>query len=200
MSQSLVLMIRHFGEITAGIYYRWSGYSDAALKEAREVANCIYAEEDLSVQALQLRLIRMVEENGGGIDCGVEEYEELHAIQSMFPNQTFKTQNIKSSCGLIAITEKGIDELVQCAGSIVTIDMDNEEVENEAFFDDGFDFSEYQKKGYIEDENASIEDIPDVGVNLWCFPISKLDSVIEKIDQRYCGLVRNKDTIYELIV
>ena len=77
MSQSLVLMIRHFGETTAGIYYRWSGYSDAALKEARGVVNCIYAEEDLSARALQLRLIRMVEENGGGVRGGGAEGDAL---------------------------------------------------------------------------------------------------------------------------
>lgn len=70
MGQRLVVSVRHLGEDIARIYYHWSAFSVSALEEARKVVETIYDDDDMSVRALQLRLIRMVEESGGGIDGG----------------------------------------------------------------------------------------------------------------------------------
>ncbi len=89
MGQRLVVSVRHLGEDIARIYYHWSAFSVSALEEARKVVETIYDDDDMSVRALQLRLIRMVEESGGGIDGG-KNGTELARIVPMFQRKSLR--------------------------------------------------------------------------------------------------------------
>ena len=195
MGQRLVISIRHLGENVACLYYHWSAYTISALEEARKVWDCICEKDDLSVQDLQLRLIRMVEASGGGIDGG-EGSTEFARIQSMFLDETFKIRDISRNDGLIAISEVGMNRMLDWADEMVTIDLDEGMIENSLGF--CCDFETYRETNAAAD--VKLEDIPDVGVDLFIFPVEALEHVIETLNNLGGYVVRHGETIYELIV
>lgn len=194
MGQRLVISIRHFDENVACLYYHWSAYTISALEEARKVWNCICEKDDLLVQDLQLRLIRMVEESGGGIEGG-EGSTEFARIQSMFPDETFKIRDISRNDGLIAISEVGTNRMLDWAEGTVTIDMDEGMIENDVFFLS--DLDEYREDN--ERSDASLEDIPEIDEDITFFPVDRLDYVIDALGHLDGYVIRRGKEIYELI-
>lgn len=194
MGQRLVVSVRHLGEDIARIYYHWSAFSVSALEEARKVVETIYDDDDMSVRALQLRLIRMVEESGGGIDGG-KNGTELARIVPMFPEEEFKESSASRNNGLIALSKSGMEHLLYWAEGTVTIDLDEDMIENDVYYD-------YDLESYMEENDAGqvrLDDFPDIGVELSYFPVSYLDHVLEKLQHPYLHAVRHGSSIYQLI-
>ncbi|MFR5853166.1 MAG: hypothetical protein ACLUE8_01810 [Lachnospiraceae bacterium] len=194
MGQRLVVSVRHLGEDIARIYYHWSAFSVSALEEARKVVETIYDDDDMSVRALQLRLIRMVEESGGGIDGG-KNGTELARIVPMFPEEEFKESGASRNNGLIALSKSGMEHLLYWAEGTVTIDLDEDMIENDVYYD-------YDLESYMEENDAGqvrLDDFPDIGVELSYFPVSYLDHVLEKLQHPYLNAVRHGGSIYQLI-
>ena len=196
MGQRLVISIRHLDQDIARIYYHWSAYTVSALEETQKIWNFICEKDDPSVRDLQLRLIRMAEKDGGGIEGG-ETSAEFARIQSMFPDETFKTENISRNEGLIALSKEGMDGLLSWAEGTVVIDIDEGTVENNVFFD-YYDPEEYREDHELQD--FSLEDIPDIGVDLGYFSLDKLDDVIEVLNDLNDYAVRCGKNIYEKIM
>mgnify|MGYP004597477397 CR=1 FL=1 len=194
MGQRLVVQVQHLGENIACIYYHWSAYTVSALWEARKIWNCICDEDDGSVHDLLLRLIRMVEKDGGGIDGGGNS-EEFKKIQSMFPNASFKTENINRSDGLIALSEKGMGEMLGWAAGTITIDIDEETIENNVFWE--CTLEEYQEEHELK--NVSIDDFPELDTDLSFFCVCELNGVIETLENLSGFCARHGETIYEII-
>lgn len=128
MGQRLVVTVNQYGEDIAKIYYHWSAYSVSALREAREIINVLYDDEN-EEKDLRLRLIRFCENNGGGIDGG-ETSDEWKRITKMYPNVEFKKDNISRNCGLIALSEEGMNDIQGWSEGDVIINLDEDRVFN----------------------------------------------------------------------
>lgn len=199
MGQRLIISIEKGENHIAKIYYHWSAYTISALYETQKVADCIYNHEDESIKELQLRLIRMIEANGGGIRG--DEYE-FEYIQKMYPNETFKIDGYNRSNGLIALSEKGMKELQDWSEGDVIIDLD-EDLINFGVYSSYESFDEYieERKEWDEDfEDIKLETIPDIGFDIGYIEVSELNNVIEALDAVYgFNPVRNGNEIIELV-
>lgn len=196
MGQRLVISIETMGEPIAKIYYHWSAYTVSALYETQQVVKCIYNHEDESKKELQLRLIRFCEENGGGIRG--DDYE-MKYIQDMFPNETFKSEDYSRNRGLIAISEKGMDELQSWSEGDVIINIDEDEI-NFGVYACYECFDEYieERKEWDDDfEGMTLEEIPDIGYDIGWISVEELDNVIAAVDEANADIVRFGNEIFE---
>ena len=197
MGQRLVISIETMGEPIAKIYYHWSAYTVSALYETKDVVNCIYNHQDETIKELQLRLIRFCEGNGGGIDGKKEEFEY---IQKMFPNETFKTDDYSRNRGLIALSEKGMDDMQSWSEGDVIIDLDEDEINFGVYAGyEGID--EYIKERQEWDdefEGIPLEEIPDIGYDLGWINVSEIDKVAAAVDEAKANPVRFGNEIFEL--
>jgi hypothetical protein len=201
MGQRLVITVKNNGVDLAKIYYHWSAYSISALCEARDLVNYICEHEDKTEKELQLRLIRFCEENGGGIDGGLDS-KEWKYIQNMFPNATFKSEGIDRSYGLIALSEKGMDDIQNWSEGDVNIILDEDLILNYVYF--GYEDIETYKECASEwdddlDINMTIEDVPDIGCDLCEISFDEIDKVIKKLHATGDYVVRNGKKVYMLI-
>ena len=196
MGQRLVVTINKNDKDLCKIYFHWSAYSHSALRETRDIINCIYNGEDETEDALLLRLIRYCEENGGGIRA--DDYE-FNYIQARYPNETFKKEDYSRNYGLIALSEKGMQDLQDWSEGDVTINLDTEKVENGVF---GW----YEYLEHYNDERAewddefkplTLDDIPDIGYDLGHFDIADIDYVIEEMN-KVAFICRYGNEIYDL--
>lgn len=197
MGQRLVITIHKNCEDIAKLYYHWSAYSFSALKETQEIVHCIYNHEDETDSELLLRLIRFCEANGGGIDGDEEEFKH---IQALYPNEVFKKDGYSRSYGLIALSERGMDQLQSYSEGDVTIDLDEETIYNGVF---GYyeSLEEYNSEmGYCDNEfePKSLDDIPDIGYDLGEFKVSDIDDVLDKLSNVNEWVCRHGNEIYEI--
>lgn len=109
MGQRLVVTIQNNEENLCNIYYHWSAYSISALIATKDIINALF-DDDNENEDVRLRMIRFVERNGGGIANG-KDGDEWKYIQNAYPNETFKSEVIDRNCGLIAISEDGMNDL-----------------------------------------------------------------------------------------
>ena len=197
MGQRLVISIETKGEPIARLYYHWSAYTVSALYETQQVVNCIYNHKDETIKELQLRLIRFCEQNGGGIRGNDEEFKY---IQNMFPNETFITDDYSRNRGLIAISEKGMEELQYWSEGDVIINLDEDEINFGVYACyDGFDnYIEERKEWDDEFEGMTLEEIPDIGYDLGWIAVSEINNVIAALDATNANPVRCGNEIYEL--
>ena len=196
MGQRLIISIEKDGMPISKLYFHWSAYTVSALDETKKVVDCIYNHEDESVKELQLRLIRFCEQNGGGIRGDDYEFEY---IRNVFPNETFKTDNYSRSYGLIAISEKGMDELQSWSEGDVIINLDEDEI-NFGVYAGYEDFDEYMEERQEWDdefEAMTLEEIPDIGYDIGWIQVSELDKVIAAVDEANADIVRFGNEIFE---
>ena len=198
MGQRLIISIETKGEPIAKLYYHWSAYTESALYETQQVINCIYNHKNESIKELQLRLIRFCEKNGGGIRG--DDYE-MKYIQNMFPNETFKTEDYSRNRGLIALSEKGMDELQSWSEGDVIIDLDEDEVNFEVYagYESFEEYVEYRRECDDEFEGITLEKIPDIGFDLESFDALEVGTIIAALDEARSDVVRNGNEIFELV-
>lgn len=201
MGQRLVITVKSNGIDLAKIYYHWSAYSMSALYEARDLVNYICEHEDKTEKELQLRLIRFCEENGGGIDGGLDS-EEWKYIQNMFPNVTFKSGGIDRNYGLIALSEKGMNNIQSWSEGDVDIILDEDLILNYVYI--GYENFENYKKDMAEwddefDKNMKLEDITDTGYDLSTIGFDEIDGVIETLRTTNDSVYRHEHTIYVMV-
>lgn len=180
MGQRLVVTIQKDERDLCKIYYHWSAYSFSALKETQAIVNCIYNHKEETEKELLLRLIRFCEENGGGIDGKEEEFKY---IQSLYPNETFKKEDYSRNFGLIALSEKGMQDLQNWSEGDVTIDIDEEKIYNGVYcyYETLEEFNEEMQECDDEFEPLTLDDITDIGYDISEIDIEDLDDVIEEL-------------------
>lgn len=196
MGQRLIISVETMGEPIAKLYYHWSAYTTSALYETKKVVDCIYNHEDESVKELQLRLIRFCEQNGGGIRGNDYEFEY---IRNVFPNETFKEDNYSRSYGLIAISEKGMDELQSWSEGDVIINLDEDEINFGVYAGyESFDqYVEERQEWDDEFEGITLEEIPDIGYDIGWIAVEELDAVIAAVDEANADVVRYGNEVFE---
>jgi hypothetical protein len=163
----------------------------------RELVNCIYNSEDETENELLLRLIRFCEKSGGGIRADDKEFEY---IQELYPNETFKKEDYSRNYGLIALSEKGMEDLQYWSEGDVEIDLDEEMIRNGVF--SYYECIEYYNEEATENdedfEPLTLDDITDIGYDLGEFAIEDIDYVIEEMS-RVDFICRYGNEIYDLV-
>ena len=199
MGQRLVVTIQKNNQDIAKIYYHWSAYSISALEETREIINVLY-DDDNEEKDLRLRLIRFCENSGGGIDGG-ENSDEWNYITSLYPNKKFKTENINRNYGLIALSEKGMDDIQGWSEGNIYIDLDENRVENSVYcyYDDINYYNEEHSEWDEDFTGESLESIPEITGDLGSFHIDDIDIMIDQLKSLDGYVCRCNGEIYELI-
>ena len=201
MGQRLVVTVKNNGKDLAKIYFHWSAYTVSALMEARKIVDCICEEDYKTEKELQLRLIHFCEENGGGIDGGSDS-PEFKYIQNMFPNETFKSEGINRTYGLIALSENGMNDLQNWSEGDLDIILDEDLIINYVYF--GYDNFEEYKENRSDwdddfDKDMKLEDIPDIGYDLCEIGFDEIDDVIAELNTVNEFVVKNGNEIFELV-
>ena len=201
MGQRLVVTVKNNGKDLAKIYFHWSAYTVSALMEARRIVDCICEEDYKTEKELQLRLIHFCEENGGGIDGGSDS-PEFKYIQNMFPNETFKSEGINRTYGLIALSENGMNDLQNWSEGNLDIILDEDLIINYVYF--GYDNFEEYKENRSDwdddfDKDMKLEDVPDIGYDLCEIGFDEIDDVIAELNTVNEFVVKNGNEIFELI-
>ena len=186
MGQRLVIAIEKNEKDLAKIYYHWSGYSESALYEAKEVLEYLGNDyENKTDREIQLSLIRFVESRGGCIDGGIESKEGL-AIQEIFPNEDFSVTGSRNQ-GLIAITEDGMNDIQSWSEGDLIIDLTEKEIQNEVL---DFFLSVDELNEYME-ENYKLEDLKKLQYDPELFSFDSIDDVIKEINETFIGYTNN---------
>lgn len=200
MGQRLVVTIERNENAIAKLYFHWSAYTGDALYVTRDIIHCIYNHEHETDRRMLLRLIRFCEERGGGIDGG-KGSEAWKYITTTYPGETFKSDEISRSDGLIAIDEDSMDEMQGYSEGDVYINLDDDIV-NFGVYAGYEELDEYlEAMGDDEDlEGLTLEDIPYINYELGCFDIKDIDAIVdafEKTDDVH-NLIRFGGEIVEL--
>ena len=201
MGQRLVVTVKNNGKDLAKIYFHWSAYTVSALMEARRIIDCICEEDYKTEKELKLRLIHFCEENGGGIDGGSDS-PEFKYIQNTFPNETFKSEGINRTYGLIALSENGMNDLQHWSEGDLDIILDEDLIINYVYC--GYDNFEEYKENRSDwdddfDKDMKLEDVPDIGYDLCEIRFDEIDDVIAELNTVNEFVVKNGNEIFELI-
>ena len=204
MGQRLVISVINDGGDFCKIYYHWSAYTLSALEETRKIINCIYNHKDETEKELKLRLIHFCEKNGGGIDGA---NGEIDYVKNLYPNETFLTDGYSRNDGLIAISERGMDDMQRYSEGDVFIDIENDTVDFCVY--SGYDdIDEYNQERSSWDDDYTplkLEQIPDMGEPLGFFGVTEIDDVIEAFERaakespEYTYVIRSGSEIIEII-
>lgn len=182
MGQRLVITIENEKESLAKIYYHWSAYTSSSLFELQKLLPVIqtWQKESNSEKDLQLRLIRFVENNGGGIDGGSES-EEFAYIKTVFSNEEFKRNEISRNEGLIAISKKGMKDIQGWSEGNIYINVETNMIQFDVIGGVFNTIDEFNECWGDEEEKYSLEDIPETYVNFEYFSFDELDTVVKEI-------------------
>lgn len=197
MGQRLVVTITKNNEDLAKIYFHWSAYTYSALLETKKIIDCIYNHEDETINEMQLRLIKFLEDNGGGIKGDDSEFAY---IQRMYPNETFKKENYSRSNGLIALSKDGMQDLQNWSEGDVTIDLDADTVENTVFgwYEHIDEYNEDRKEWDDDFEGYDLEDLIDIGCDIGNFGVECIDDILAVLYD-VDGVCRFGSQIFEMI-
>lgn len=200
MGQRLVVTIKKGERKLCNIYYHWSAYTYSALYETKKIIDCIYNHTEETEEELLLRLIHFCENNGGGISNGCDG-DEWKYIQKLYPNETFKTDNISRSNGLISLSEKEMEISQDWSEGDVFINLDTDQVDFCVYCS-----HEYLEE-YIEDRKEWDEDfdeeemkyIPTFDFNLGQFDVNDIDAIIASLDTTDAHVIKCDGEICEMI-
>ena len=195
MGQRLVCTIEKDGKGIAAIYWHWNAYTYDALYTTKDVIDCIYDKQYRSVEDLQLRLIRFCERRGGGIEGSEKEFKY---IADVFPGETFLSDGYSRNEGLIAISQRGIEELQLWSEGDVIIDIDTGKVTFSVFWSFG-DENKYRTYRLDECGDDEVPDIVPMNFNLGFFDVDEIDGIIADLDEREYEVIKCGDEVYEFI-
>lgn len=151
MGQRLVVTIKKNQKPIMKVYYHWSAYTDSTYEELRTLWSIIKPHKDEPLDELILNIIHGVENTvdeaykrtmsniptfnrscHGGIDGG-KDSDEWNYITDKYPHESFDS-NPDRNCGLIAISDKGMDEMDMWAEGTAEIDLDTGMMHNNVYY------------------------------------------------------------------
>lgn len=167
MGQRLVVTISADNEPKMKIYYHWSAYTISAFDELKTLWDIIkpLKRAGKTTEEILLGIIHGLEGNvdeahkkwleanypglvrscHGGIDGG-KDSDEWEYITSLYPNETFST-DVDRNNGLVAMSDKGMDEMQSLSEGNAGIDIDSE-----TFYND-INWPYHGKEDYVEADN-----------------------------------------------
>ena len=202
MGQRLTIDVKKDNEVVAALYFHWSAYTVSAVMTAQSIVEYLNDEDsDTKDLELVLRLIRFVEENGGGIDGG-EGSEEWEYITAKYPNVTFKRDDINRNHGLIAISPNGIEGIHSWSEGEIVIDLDAETISDSVFFiyEDIDELNEERQEWMDDDyEPISMDDIPELDYDPGECSFEDLPDFVANLEGNNNCYARYGDIIYGFI-
>ena len=198
MGQRLVITLEQNEKAVAAIYYHWSAYTYDALKETKGVIDCIYNGEHETLDRTLLRLIRYVENIGGGIR-GTDE--EFAYIKTLYPGEEFKMDGYSRSCGLIALSPEGMATMRGWSEGDVYINLDTDEVDFCVYggYDNLEEYLENRKEWDDDFDEEEFKDIPQYDICLGYFGTDKIDEVLDVIYNNDAHVIQCGTEVCELI-
>lgn len=173
MGQRLNIEIVENGEVLANAYFHWSGFTSSSFKTAQKVLENI---NKISYENRIINAVKLLETTGAGLTKEEEEY-----ILKTIPEAdkiSFK-KAVDRNEGLIAVSEKGIDETRKWEEARVTIDLITKTVDFQALFQYG------SKEEYEEVNGEGCEYPTHENIDFSNIPFDKFREVKEYI----CGLI-----------
>lgn len=169
MGQRLNIEIQRKNKTLANSYYHWSAYSSSARELAQQIVNYINNNPQNCDDVLYA--IRILEHTGAGLTDNLLP-SELKTAQEMFPNEKFKECKGRNY-GLLAITDKGIEETRDWEEGRVTINLDNKTINFEVYWE--YDPTE-------EDDYDTKPQFEKLALNLDNLKFTDLDELAEQIN------------------
>lgn len=196
MGQRLVITVTKDDIDVCAIYYHWSAYTMSSLFELKDLLEFIHGKTFPDKATLQLSLIKFCENNGGGIYPG-KNNKECTYIHKQFPDEHF-LNTVNRNCGMIAISDDGIQELRSWSEGDIYIDMDTTIVDFNVLFSYASleDYEYITGENFTEDDNNSIDEI---ACYIDRFAFDDIDSVIQTLKDTRSRFLRYGETLYELI-
>ena len=186
MGQRLVITVDKDGEDICKIYYHWSAYTLSALYAVRDLIPVLEKEGDTV-----LNITRFLESQGGGLDMGTAG-EEYQAFKERYPNEEF-SNDVSRNDGLIAITEKGMEDMQGWSEGDINIDLDTGMVHNEVIWGCGSDYLEEWEK-----EMGKKPKVKELTCNIFEFSFDDIGKVIHEVENGE-NMVSYNGEIYQLI-
>jgi len=180
MGQRLVINIEKDNKRIANIYYHWSAYTLEALDTLQTLLHDFYDNDNYkNINDDILRLIRILEDNGGGVSLDDYEY-----VKNLYPNEEFK-QDVNRNYGLISISDKSMKDTLYWAEHTIFINLDDKIIYNNVLYiyNNIDEFLEEYDGAY------SLED-----VNIVNSPINLEEFNFNKLSEVYCMLIGKKYT------
>lgn len=121
MGERLVINVQNEGKVVVNAYYHWSGYTDSAIDLTTTVLNGL--EKHADIENVTLRAVRALAETGAGFnDLAIDGARDvLNGVDNI---PVCNDRN----CGLMEVSEDGIDENEDAAEESVYIDVTNKTV------------------------------------------------------------------------
>lgn len=194
MGQRLVLEINDKTGINiANIYYHWSGYTISALQEIQYLlGNLDEADQNLLGFDLRLKLLRIIEDYGGGMDP-----VERKRFASKHPEIILKPEDqVSRNNGLISFSQEGMEQSRQWQEADAVLDFSNNSIDTEGLY-----FLDEPEMFADTVDDASIIKIMKNHDDAKFYEAVKKHPNLTKIAEKYTGAIDIKDldqTIKEL--
>lgn len=146
MGQRLNIEIYSGDEVLANSYYHWSGYTSSALNLTNTIIENF---EKIQEENKVLRAIRLLETTGARLTI-----EEINYANSKGIKKTFEPAKSRND-GLIAISNKGIENTRLWEEARVKIDIENKTVDLDIFT---YYTHEHYAENYGEEELKELMD------------------------------------------
>lgn len=180
MGQRLVISVKRNFEDKKDlckIYYHWSGYSSSSLERAKDIIDFMITNncDKLSDSEVILKLIRHLEEDGGGITNSDLEY-----VKKLYPNETFKEEWVNRNLGIIAVSEEIQADIQSWSEGDVVISINDKKWSNQCFNWCGQTIEEVKENAYWLD-GYNFDDIAPIDYNLDNMNWSEITKLMEDI-------------------
>lgn len=168
------------------------GYAESPenKKKLLEIAMGEVEDSDSDIQPLVSELLF----SHGGLCVEDREYAKL-----LFPGETFLSENINRSEGLVSISENTMEKHLSYAQGVITVCLNTHEVYNGMIETYNIEDYLYVTEEEHESDYIAPDDIQKSPVSLEEFSFDELATVADVIENASSSWLRYKDTIYRLI-
>lgn len=156
MGQRLNIELFYNGERVANAYYHWSGYTSSAFDLTRQIIINYdeFMSKDLPIQIKAILLLQTTR-------AGLTEDEIKWAEENINQFDEYKDILVKAvnrSEGLIAVSEKGMNETESWEEARVTIYLDTKKIDLDTFYI--YETIEEFVENYSQEEADNLSDFP----------------------------------------
>ena len=186
MGQRLNIEIVSDDTLLANCYYHWSAYTGSALTLTELIIEKFY-DSDMSPSIKNA--VELLESTGAGVN--EQERIEIKKFPNKFVGIDFKKATDRN-CGLISVTENGMEETQQWEEGRVTIDILNEIVSFDVFWT-------YSKEEYVviyaDEDDVQLSDLPVCRLDLDKIPFEDIGEFRSLVDGSTAARNLDDDTV-----
>ena len=174
-------------KVLANCYYHWSGYTSSAMELVKEIVDSgIYNLDTLDPVE---KAIRLLEETGAGL--------AIDELTDTYNEPKYKVATSRNN-GLIAISETGINRVIELQESIVTINLTTGSINmSDMFYDETDEFSSAGYETYVKNLYELKADL-NSSFNTFHALYTELSNNVFKTSHE-CDMFVQEDCIYRLI-